>query len=59
MAKVFIGRAEEAEAHINEALRLSPCDTNAHVWLAIGAFAKLQLNKFEEAIPILRRAIGN
>jgi TolB-like protein/Flp pilus assembly protein TadD len=57
MAKVFIGRAEEAEAHINEALRLSPCDTSAHVWLAIGAFAKLHLNKFEEAIPILRRAL--
>jgi TolB-like protein len=56
-AKVFIGRAEEAEAHINEALRLSPCDTNAHVWLASGAFAKLHLNKFEEAIPILRRAL--
>jgi TolB-like protein len=56
-AKVFIGRAEEAEAHINEALRLSPCDTYAHVWLAVGAFAKLHLNKFEEAIPILRRAL--
>ena len=26
--KIFIGRAEETEAHIVEALRLSPRDTN-------------------------------
>ena len=30
VAKWFIGRGEETEAHINEALRLSPRDTNAY-----------------------------
>jgi tetratricopeptide (TPR) repeat protein len=31
LAKVFIGRAEETEAHIAEALRLSPRDTTAYL----------------------------
>ena len=34
MAKIFIGRAEETEAHIGEALRLSPRDTLAYIWMA-------------------------
>ena len=33
--KIFIGRAEETEAHIAEALRLSPRDTMAYIWMAI------------------------
>ena len=33
--KVLIGRAEETEAHIDEALRLSPRDTTAHAWMTI------------------------
>ena len=31
--KIFIGRAEETEAHIGEALRLSPRDTMAYIWM--------------------------
>ncbi len=31
--KIFIGRAEETEAHVAEALRLSPRDTLAYVWM--------------------------
>ena len=31
--KIFIGRAEETEAHIAEALRLSPRDTMAYIWM--------------------------
>src|SRR5258705_5736275 len=42
-AKYFIGRAEETEAHIKEALRLSPRDTGAHVWMAVAGIAKLVL----------------
>ena len=38
--KVCIGRAEETEAHIVEALRLSPRDTRAYTWLAIAGMAK-------------------
>jgi TolB-like protein len=33
LAKYFIGRGVETEAHIDEALRLSPRDTHAHLWL--------------------------
>ena len=33
--KIFIGRAEETEAHIGEALRLSPRDTMAYIWMTI------------------------
>jgi tetratricopeptide (TPR) repeat protein len=56
-AKYFIGRAEETEAHIKEALRLSPRDTGAHVWMAVAGIAKLVLCRDEEAITWLRRAI--
>ena len=35
--KIFIGRAEETEAHIGEALRLSPRDTFAFVWMELRA----------------------
>ena len=34
--KLFIGRAEETEAHVLEALRLSPRDPWAYIWLADG-----------------------
>ena len=33
LGKIFIGRAEETEAHIAEALRLSPRDTMAYIWM--------------------------
>ena len=32
--KIFVGRAEETEAHIAEALRLSPRDLNAYGWIS-------------------------
>ena len=35
--KIFIGRAEETETHIAEALRLSPRDTLAYIWRSIHA----------------------
>jgi TolB-like protein/class 3 adenylate cyclase len=57
MAKYFIGRAEETEVHINEALRLSPRDTNAHLWMALAGLAKLVLHREEEAVACLRRSI--
>ena len=38
--KIFIGRAEETEAHIAEALRLSPRDTLAYIWMTPRACAK-------------------
>ena len=35
LGKIFIGRAEETEAHIGEALRLSPRDTMAYIWMTV------------------------
>jgi TolB-like protein/class 3 adenylate cyclase len=55
--KLFIGSGEETEAHIQEALRLSPRDPWVSVWLLIVGFAKSLLGRPEEAISWLRRSI--
>jgi tetratricopeptide (TPR) repeat protein len=52
-----LGRAEETEGHINEALRLSPRHLVAHYWLLIAGAAKLQLSADAEAVDWLRRSI--
>jgi TolB-like protein/class 3 adenylate cyclase/Flp pilus assembly protein TadD len=58
LAKMFSGRSEETEAHVQEALRLSPRDMFAHAWIAFSGMAKLYLGFDEEAVARLRRAIG-
>src|SRR6202142_1466435 len=55
--KIFIGRAEETEAHVVEALRLSPRDTMAYIWMTNGGLAKLHLGSYEQAVAWFRRAI--
>ena len=55
--KIFIGRAEETEAHIGEALRLSPRDTMAYIWMTTAGMAKLHLGSYEQAVAWFRRAI--
>jgi TolB-like protein/class 3 adenylate cyclase len=55
--KIFIGLAEEAEAHIAEALRLSPRDTWAYAWMAFAGDAKNHLGSWEEAVAWCRRSI--
>ena len=55
--KIFIGRAEETESHIAEALRLSPRDTYAYIWLARVGLSKLHLGRWEQAIAWCRRSI--
>jgi tetratricopeptide (TPR) repeat protein len=55
--KIHIGRAEETEAHIGEALRLSPRDTLAFTWMGFAGFAKLHLGSYEQAVAWYRRAI--
>jgi TolB-like protein/class 3 adenylate cyclase len=57
LAKVFLGRSEETEVHVREALRLSPRDYLAHVWLTFAGVAKLYLGFDEEAVSHFRRAI--
>jgi Flp pilus assembly protein TadD len=56
-AKVYIGQAEEAEAHVLEALRLSPRDTLFYMWLGIVGFAKASLGEYEAAVAWLRKSI--
>jgi tetratricopeptide (TPR) repeat protein len=56
-AKVYIGRAEETEAHIQEAFRFSPKDTNACMWTSVAGYSKLFLGKDREAVTLLRQAV--
>ena len=57
LGKIFIGYAEETEAHILEALRLSPRDTTAFSWMSNAGLAKLHLGSYEQAVAWCRRAI--
>ena len=57
VAKYFMGRNEETEAHVLEALRLSPRDQYAGMWSQMAAFTKLSAERDEEAIGWLRRSI--
>ena len=57
LGKIFIGRSEETGAHIAEALRLSPRDTLAYVWMSHAGSAKNALGSYEQAIPWFQRAI--
>ena len=57
LAKVLVGRAEETEAHIAEALRRSPRDTMAYIWMTTAGSAKLHLGSYEQAVAWFRRAI--
>ena len=57
LGKIFVGRAEETEAHIAEALRLSPRDTLAYRWMTIAGIAKNRLGSWEQAVAWCRRSI--
>ena len=57
MGKIYVGRAEETEAHIGEALRLSPRDTWAYAWMHITGMAKLHLGSYEQSVGWFRRSI--
>ena len=37
---MFLGRVDETEAHVIEALRLSPRDTSAYIWITLAGSAK-------------------
>jgi TolB-like protein len=55
--KILLGRAEEAEPDVQEALRLSPRDPWAFTWLWIVGMAKSFLDQPKEAVVWLRRSI--
>jgi TolB-like protein len=56
-AKYVSGCGEETETHVLEALRLSPRDSNANVWMTWVGNAKVQIGADEDAIAWLRRGI--
>jgi TolB-like protein/class 3 adenylate cyclase/Flp pilus assembly protein TadD len=57
MGKILIGRPEETEAHIREAMRLSPRDPLAYLWLNWGGLAKICLGLWDQAVECDRRSI--
>jgi TolB-like protein/class 3 adenylate cyclase len=57
LGKYFVGRGAETEAHICEAIRLSPRDIFAYRWLMFVGYAKLQLGRDAEAASWLLRSI--
>jgi len=56
-AKFLNGRSAETEAHINEALRLSPRDTFAPRWCIFVGWAKVHLSLDAEAVVWFRRGL--
>jgi tetratricopeptide (TPR) repeat protein len=56
-AKYTLGRADETEAHIQEALRISPRDIFAYQWMMFAGFAKLLLHLDADAVAWFRRGI--
>jgi TolB-like protein/class 3 adenylate cyclase len=57
MGKNLTGCPEETEAHIGEALRLSPRDTTTYLWMHWAALAKICLGLWDEAVAWYRRSI--
>jgi tetratricopeptide (TPR) repeat protein len=57
MAKFFAGRNEETEAHILEAMRVSPRDTRLPYWMHYVGVAKFGAGRDEEALRWLNRSI--
>ena len=57
MAKYMIGRGVETETHIMEALRLSPLDYYAPLWMMYGGAAKLWVGNDAGAVTWLRRSV--
>jgi TolB-like protein/class 3 adenylate cyclase len=57
LGKILVGRAKETEAHVSQALRLSPRDTLAYTWMTYVGNAELNLGSYEQAVAWCQRAI--
>jgi TolB-like protein len=57
IAKFVLGRGAETEAHINEALRLSPRDVFTYRWLQFVGLSKLQLKEDANAVQWFLRSV--
>jgi TolB-like protein/class 3 adenylate cyclase/Tfp pilus assembly protein PilF len=54
---MWLGRGIETEAHVREALRLSPRDTYAYEWMFLLGAAKMTLGNYEEAVAWLQQSV--
>jgi len=57
IGKACVGRAEETETHVVEALRLSPRDSLAYVWMSVAGIAKNHQGNWDQAVAWFRRSI--
>jgi len=57
LGKYQLGRREEVETHVQEALRLSPRDTRAYLWFMFVGMGKLTTGADVEAVDWFRRSI--
>ena len=53
LAKIYIGRLEETEAHVGEALRLSPRDTLAYAWMHFAGMREESLRRLRASGPVV------
>ena len=56
-ANIAIGRAEQVEGHVKEAIRLSPRDKDLYVWAMLAGQANLCLADDAAAVTWLRRSV--
>jgi len=56
-AKVLLGRAEEAEANLMNAIRLSPRDPGLDRWYAFLGIADLVLGRLQPALDRMRKSV--
>jgi tetratricopeptide (TPR) repeat protein len=56
-AKLYLGRGGETEAHVEQALRLSPRDNDVNIWTLYVGIAKFWHGADAEAIVWLRRSL--
>jgi TolB-like protein/class 3 adenylate cyclase len=57
LGKYQLGRGEDVEGHIQEALRLSPRDTRAFLWFMFVGLGKLAINADLEALDWFGRSL--
>jgi TolB-like protein/DNA-binding winged helix-turn-helix (wHTH) protein len=58
LGQIYIGRPEETEAHVLEALRLSPRDPLVWNWFFYLGLARACLGDFAQASPWIRKSIA-
>jgi adenylate cyclase len=57
LAKLLGGHFEETDSREGEALRASPRDTDANIWVAYIGLSKLYLGAYEDAVGFYRRSL--